>query len=82
MVLINMKLLKITNLERKITLFHAKIINELVKKRDENILIGFHGQTIYHNSKEKISRQLGDAKLLSQLTKKKKSFSILGKMTF
>ena len=66
---------EISNLERKITLFHAKIINELVKKRDENILIGFHGQTIYHNSKEKISRQIGDAKLLNQLTKKKIVFN-------
>ena len=66
---------EISNLERKITLFHAKIINELVKKRDENILIGFHGQTIYHNSEEKISRQIGDAKLLNQLTKKKIVFN-------
>ena len=32
-------------------------------------LLGFHGQTIYHNSKEKISKQLGDGNLLSQLTK-------------
>ena len=34
-------------------------------------MVGFHGQTIYHNPKEKISKQLGDAKLLNQLTKKK-----------
>ena len=33
--------------------------------------VGFHGQTIFHNAKEKISKQLGDGKLLSQLTKKK-----------
>ena len=33
-------------------------------------MLVFHGQTIYHNSKEKISKQLGDGKLLSQLTKK------------
>ena len=33
-------------------------------------LIGFHGQTIYHNPDQKISKQLGDGKLLSQLTKK------------
>ena len=33
-------------------------------------LIGFHGQTIFHNSDKKISKQLGDGKLLSQLTKK------------
>ena len=32
--------------------------------------LGFHGQTIYHNPLEKISKQIGDGKLLSQLTKK------------
>ena len=34
-------------------------------------IVGFHGQTIYHNFKEKISKQLGNGKLLNQLTKKK-----------
>ena len=34
----------------------------------DEILIGFHGQTIYHNPKEKI-KQLGNGKLLNQLTK-------------
>ena len=57
-------------LERKITLFHAKIIKDFEITK-ENFLVGFHGQTIYHNPKEKISKQLGDAKLLNQLTKKK-----------
>ena len=33
-------------------------------------IVGFHGQTIYHNSDEKISVQLGDGNLLSKLTKK------------
>ena len=33
--------------------------------------IGFHGQTIFHNPRLKISKQLGDGKLLSKLTKKK-----------
>ena len=61
------------NLERKITFFHAKIIKEIALSKDD-ILIGFHGQTIYHNSAEKISRQLGDARLLNQLTKKKNRF--------
>ena len=32
-------------------------------------MIGFHGQTIYHSPKEKISKQLGNGKLLSQLLK-------------
>ena len=54
---------EIGELEREITLYHAKIIKEFDNKED--FVVGFHGQTIYHNSKEKISRQLGDAKLLS-----------------
>ncbi len=62
------------NLERKITLFHAKIIGELNRDK-QDILIGFHGQTIYHNSKEGISKQLGDGKLLHQLTKNKIIFN-------
>jgi anhydro-N-acetylmuramic acid kinase len=60
---------ELKSLEREITLFHAKVIANI--SRDQKVdIIGFHGQTIYHNSQEKISRQLGDGKLLSQLTKK------------
>ena len=44
---------EINNLERKITIFHAEIIKEL--NLTSETLIGFHGQTIYHNPKEKIS---------------------------
>ncbi len=62
---------EINFLEREITLFHAKIVNEIEELIDENIdFVGFHGQTIYHNSSEKISKQLGDGNLLSQLTRK------------
>ena len=61
--------IELNDLERKITIFHAKLIEEL--KIDDETIIGFHGQTIYHNFKEKISRQLGNGKLLGQLTKKK-----------
>jgi len=62
---------EIKNIEKKITLFHAEAVNKLLKKSKVNIdFIGFHGQTIYHNEKEKISKQLGDGKLLSKLTKK------------
>ena len=56
-------------MEKKITIFHAKVANDLIKNKNVD-LVGFHGQTIYHNSNEKISNQLGDPKLLSQLTKK------------
>ena len=59
------------SLEKKITIFHAKAVNEIIEEFELSIdFIGFHGQTIYHNAKEKISKQLGDGKLLSQLTKK------------
>ncbi len=37
-------------------------------------LIGFHGQTIYHNPNRKISIQLGNAKKLSQLLNKQVIF--------
>ena len=61
--------LEIKDLERRITIAHAKIIDQF--ELNDDVLIGFHGQTIYHNAQEKISRQLGDGKLLNQLTKKK-----------
>jgi anhydro-N-acetylmuramic acid kinase len=60
---------ELNDLERKITIFHAEIIKNL--KIDDETIVGFHGQTIYHNFKEKISKQIGNGTLLSQLTKKK-----------
>jgi len=62
---------EINYLEKEITLFHAKIVNEILRNNNKDIdFIGFHGQTIYHNALEKISKQIGDGNLLSQLTKK------------
>ncbi len=64
------------NLERKITVLHGEFSNNIIKKVKEDVdLIGFHGQTIYHNPDEKISKQLGDGRLLSQLIKKKIVFN-------
>ena len=61
----------LSDIERKITLFHASACREIISKCSSNIdIIGFHGQTIFHNASEKISKQLGDANLLSQLLKK------------
>ena len=60
---------ELNDLERRITIFHAEIIKKL--KIEDETIVGFHGQAIYHNFKDKISRQLGNGKLLSQLTKKK-----------
>ena len=56
-------------LSGKLTYFHASVVN----KWFENIkvdIIGFHGQTIFHNPEEKISKQIGWGKKLSSLTKK------------
>ena len=64
---------EINNLERKITIFHAEIIKQL--NISEDTIIGFHGQTIYHNPDEKITRQMGNGKLLNQLTNKKIVFN-------
>ena len=60
---------ELKELEREITIFHAKVIKEM-EVQNKEFLVGFHGQTIYHNAKEKISKQLGDGILLNQLTKK------------
>ena len=70
------KLIKFSNelkiLERELTIFHSKIVNEIISNYTGNIdLIGFHGQTIFHDPSNRISKQLGDGGLLSQLTKKK-----------
>ena len=62
---------ELKKIEKEITLFHVEAVKEIIKKTKVNIdLVGFHGQTIYHNAKEKISKQLGNGKLLSKLIKK------------
>ena len=62
---------KIQPLEKEITLFHAEVVDKIIQNSKLNIdFIGFHGQTIFHNAKEKISKQLGDGRLLSQHIKK------------
>ena len=62
---------QINELERKITLFHAKISKEIIKNTEIDVdLVGFHGQTIFHNVQKKISKQIGDGNLLSSLLKK------------
>ena len=58
----------IDELERLLTIFNLEIIQDIKKNFKNNIdLIGYHGQTIYHNPKKKISRQLGNGNLLSKL---------------
>jgi len=51
-IIINSKL--INDVERKITLFHGKICNKIIRKNTNEIdLIGFHGQTIFHDGNKK-----------------------------
>ena len=59
---------EINLLEDKLTNFHAIVANKWLKRIKIDI-IGFHGQTIFHNSNEKLSKQLGLGKKLSDLTK-------------
>ena len=74
-------LIKFTNeileLERKITIFHAKIIKKFDLNND--CLIGFHGQTIYHNSIEKNFKSARRRKIAQSTNKKKKLYIILEK---
>ena len=47
-------------IEREITLFHAKAVNETLEISKSDIdLIGFHGQTIFHDSKKKYPNNWG-----------------------
>ncbi len=67
---------ELKDLERKLTLNNSTTVevmkDRLFKKKKEKIdLVGFHGQTILHLPEKKFSLQLGDAKLLSQLTNTK-----------
>ena len=63
---------KLRELERNLTLFHGEAVNQSFKKFKNPIdIVGFHGQTIFHNPQENMTVQLGEGKLLSQLVKKK-----------
>ena len=62
---------EINALEKDITLFQAEVVDKTIKKAKKNVdIIGFHGQTIFHNPEKKFTKQLGDGRLLSQLLKK------------
>ena len=62
---------EINDVEKKFTLFNSHLINDVIVDINEDIdLIGFHGQTVFHDPKIQISKQLGDGRLLSSLFKK------------
>ena len=59
---------ELANLERKITLFHAKVIKEFEVQIDD-FIVGFHGQTILHRAPRRLlkgaTRQLGDGQAMA-----------------
>lgn len=56
----------------KSTNYHAEAVSKLIKSSglsaNEIDVIGYHGQSLYHNPQEKITIQMGDAKLLNEIT--------------
>jgi anhydro-N-acetylmuramic acid kinase len=64
------------NLENEITNEHINAVNFIKSEyRVKPSVIGFHGQTIYHDSKKKITIQLGSGDLLAKKTKCKVVFN-------
>jgi anhydro-N-acetylmuramic acid kinase len=60
----------ISEIDKKFTIFNAKIINKFLNKNGSKPnFIGFHGQTIFHSARDRITKQIGNGNLLSQLTK-------------
>ena len=64
---------EIDSLEKEITSLHAKVVNLIIEKlklnKSDIDLIGFHGHTILHSFKDKKTKQIGDGRLLAQLTR-------------
>ena len=60
----------VSSLERELTLEHAAIVDQLLKKYSilpSNVdLVGFHGQTILHRPDIGLTIQLGDGQLLAR----------------
>ena len=60
------------NVEEQITVKHAEVIIQLLKKTntavDEIDLIGFHGHTVFHCPARRKTLQIGDGELLAKLT--------------
>lgn len=53
-----------------ISYLHFNALKQFIKNKKVD-LVGFHGQTLLHDSKKKISVQLGNSTLLSNLLRKK-----------
>ena len=62
----------IKKIENEITILHANLVNNFLKKNNLKAsdidLIGFHGQTIFHQPANKITWQIGNSQLLALMT--------------
>lgn len=59
---------EIRAVEIELTNFHADIVNDFLGD-DKVDVIGFHGHTIHHEPQSRYTHQIGDGKLLAELTK-------------
>ncbi|MDX2028325.1 MAG: anhydro-N-acetylmuramic acid kinase [Alphaproteobacteria bacterium] len=63
---------KVASFERELTELHGEIVRKLQSqvngKAADIDLIGFHGQTIWHQPKKRATIQLGDGALLAKMT--------------
>lgn len=59
-------------IENALTIHHAKCVKHLLEKSNTKAadvdVIGFHGQTLYHNPDQGLTWQIGNPHLLSRLT--------------
>ncbi len=61
---------ELCGIERALTLAHADAVHALLDRAGRSAdLVGFHGQTILHAPQRRCSWQIGDAALLSRLTR-------------
>lgn len=63
---------EILTTEKDLTIFHSQLVLELLNKMNKPAeyidLIGFHGQTIYHDASSSVTWQIGNGQLLAQIT--------------
>ncbi len=59
----------VSEIERELTEIHAEIVSKLIDKTGKKPdIIGFHGQTVFHDPDRGFTWQIGDGEYLSRLT--------------
>jgi anhydro-N-acetylmuramic acid kinase len=64
--------LEVLSVERELTELHAEVVTKFLHQLNGKAsgvdLIGFHGQTLFHDPAKRISVQIGDGALLAKMT--------------